>query len=96
MKMPAPRLIAVHAGSPALIAQSLRELYLVDGGRGGMATRIVPDDTSGTIIVRAEEDEFTQIKVLANALQQQASNQKKMEGGGEVPGEQLGLDPHNT
>lgn len=73
LKMPAPRLITVLDGSPTLLAESLRELYLVDGGRGGMATRIVPDENSGTIIVRAEEEEFTQIKALADALQQKVS-----------------------
>ena len=73
MKMPAPRLIPVEAGSPMMIAESLRELYLTGDARGGMSTRIVPDETSGTIIVRAEESEFAQIKALADALQQEAS-----------------------
>jgi type II secretion system protein D len=73
MKLPSPRLIAVRSGSPRGIADSLRELYLSGNSRGGLATRIIPDETSGTIIVRAEDEEFTQIKALADALQQEAS-----------------------
>ena len=73
MKMPPPRLIAVRNGSPEGIAQSLGTLYLTGNARGGLATRIVPDESSGTIIVRAEENEFAQIKALAEALQQEAS-----------------------
>ena len=73
MKMPAPRLIAVREGSPEGIARSLADLYLSGDARGGLATRIVPDESSGTIIVRAEEQEFAQIRALAEALQQEAS-----------------------
>jgi type II secretion system protein D len=73
MKMPAPRLIVVRNGSPEGIARSLSTLYLSGNVRGGLATRIVPDESSGTIIVRAEENEFAQIKALADALQQEAS-----------------------
>ncbi|MCH2143631.1 MAG: hypothetical protein MK082_00650 [Phycisphaerales bacterium] len=73
MKLPSPRLIAIRSGSARSIAESLRELYLSGNSRGGLATRIIPDETSGTIIVRAENEEFTQIKALADALQQEAS-----------------------
>ncbi|MDG2029601.1 MAG: secretin N-terminal domain-containing protein [Phycisphaerales bacterium] len=73
MKMPPPRLIAIRTGSPEGIADSLSTIYLSGDARGGLATRIVPDESSGTIIVRAEENEFTQIKALADALQQEAS-----------------------
>ncbi len=75
--LPPPRLIPVKAGDPAQLAQSLLAMYSAttstSGGR--RAVRIVGDATSNTIIVRAADDEFTQIRALAEALQQEASTQ---------------------
>ena len=79
---PPPRLIAVNNGSPEQFAASLREVYETSapgrrGRSGGNADRnklkIVANEASSTIIVRAEEDEFTQIQTLAEALQSEAS-----------------------
>ncbi len=75
-KLPPPRFIAVTTGSPAQLAESLKLLYeRQDRGTGSKALRIVGDESSSTIIVRAEDDEFQQIQALAEALQQQASTQ---------------------
>ena len=75
-KLPPPQLITVTSGDPMQLAESLNQLYdQATGSRGRKALRIVGDPASNTIIVRAEEDEFAQIKTLAAALQQEASNQ---------------------
>ena len=74
-KLPPPQLIVVESGDPEHLAQSLNTLYEQDGGsRGPKALRIVGDKSSNTIIVRAEEEEFAQIRALAEALQQEASD----------------------
>ncbi len=75
-KLPPPQIIPVTSGDPMKLAESLNRLYdQATGSRGRRALRIVGDSTSNTIIVRAEEDEFAQIRTLAAALQQEASNQ---------------------
>ena len=75
-KLPPPRLIPVLNGSPEQLAESLKQLYDQNtDGRGRKALRIVGDPTSNTVIVRAEEEEFEQIRALALALQQEASSQ---------------------
>jgi len=69
-KLPAPRLIPVVSGDPEALAESIRRLYVQQTGeRGGRTLRIVGDATSNTIIVRAEEDEYAQIRALADASQ---------------------------
>ncbi|UCD76487.1 MAG: hypothetical protein JSV91_06095 [Phycisphaerales bacterium] len=74
-KLPPPQLIVVKSGDPEQLAQSLSTLYDQDSGtRGPKALRIVGDKSSNTIIVRAEDEEFAQIKALAEALQQEASD----------------------
>lgn len=79
-KLPPPRLIPVESGSPEQLAQALREIYTERSNRstaGGAAregsrnVRIVGDVASGVVIVRAPDEEFTAIKALAEALQQQ-------------------------
>ncbi|NNM24460.1 MAG: hypothetical protein HKO59_00500, partial [Phycisphaerales bacterium] len=73
-KLPPPRLIPVTAGDPVPLADALNQLYVQEGDeRGRKGLRIVGDSTSGTLIVRAEEEEFVQIQALAEALQQEAS-----------------------
>ncbi|MCZ6850687.1 MAG: hypothetical protein O7F17_03510, partial [Planctomycetota bacterium] len=75
-KLPAPKLILVTAGSPQQLAESLTQIYeQTAGDRGRKSLRIVADAASNTIIVRAEDDEFRQIKALAEALQTEASQQ---------------------
>ncbi len=75
-KLPPPRLIPITAGSPDQIAQALRSLYGgEDENRGRKSLRIVADQSSNTIIVRTEEEDFAQIRALAEALQQEAESQ---------------------
>lgn len=77
-KLPAPRLIPVRAGRASALATSINRLYEVEGVRGGggrsvRSLAIIGDDASGTLIVRAEESEFVQIKALAEAMQQEGA-----------------------
>lgn len=75
-KLPPPRFIAVTTGNPVQLAESLRQLYeQQDRGTGSRALRIVGDESSNTVIVRAEDADFQQIEALAEALQQQAGAQ---------------------
>ncbi len=82
-KLPPPRIIPVTAGSPDQLAASLQAVYERSaagrgaGGGGGLRStlRIVGDQPSNSIIVRAPEEDFIQIKALAEALQQEASHQ---------------------
>ncbi|MCZ6835153.1 MAG: hypothetical protein O7G85_05200, partial [Planctomycetota bacterium] len=75
-KLPPPQIINVRSGDPVQLAQSLLQLYdQSENSRGRKTLRIVGDPTSNSIIVRAEMEEFTQIKALAEALQDEASTQ---------------------
>ncbi|HAW96761.1 MAG TPA: hypothetical protein DCX60_10830, partial [Phycisphaerales bacterium] len=74
MKLPPPRLIPVISGSPDQLAASLRELYAAGENRSGVTTRIIADDPSGTVIVRADDQEYAQILALAEAIQQNAGS----------------------
>ena len=78
VKFPEARVIPLKTGKATQIATSVRELFINQnqlrgtGTVGGpRATIIVGDDVSNTLIVRAEEPDFVQIKALAEALQQQ-------------------------
>ena len=74
--LPPPQIINVRTGDPVALAASLTQLYeQSENARGRKALRIVGDPTSNSIIVRAEADEFTQIRALAEALQAEASSQ---------------------
>lgn len=73
-KLPPPRIIPVAAGNAQQLAQSLEALYQADGrGAGRRGLRIIGDEASNTIVVRAEDEDFQQIVALADALQQEAS-----------------------
>ncbi|GJQ30308.1 MAG: hypothetical protein HBSAPP03_21920 [Phycisphaerae bacterium] len=71
--MPAPRIIALKNGKPSAVANTIRELYLnrLERVNGPRAVVILGDDTSGALIVRADEEKFAQIKALAATLEQQ-------------------------
>jgi type II secretion system protein D len=68
-----PRLIALSGPVRASdVAQALLRMYeLSDGGSGRTlrSVRIVGDDASNTLIVRADDGEFEQIRTLAQSLQ---------------------------
>jgi type II secretion system protein D len=72
VRLPAPRLIPVGAGDPESLAAALRTIYLPEGQNRGGTLRIVGDRPSNAVIVRADEEEFTQIRTLATALQQES------------------------
>lgn len=70
--------LPLKTGKASQIAQSVRELFVgqrVSGPQSGgpRATVIVGDDTSNSLIIRAEERDFAQIKTLAEVLQQQGA-----------------------
>jgi type II secretion system protein D len=72
--------LPLKSGKASQIAASVRELFVgqrVSGPQGGAggprATVIVGDDTSNSLIIRAEERDFAQIKALAEVLQQQGA-----------------------
>jgi type II secretion system protein D len=76
--MPTPRIIPLRSGKPSLIAQHIRELYLnrtdrsgADRTSGPRAVVVIGDDSSGALIVRADEERFAEIKALAATLEQQ-------------------------
>ncbi len=76
-KLPAPRLITVRSGNPEELARSLNEVY-------GQRTRqsqnrrsvvIAASREASALIVRSEDEDFEQIRALAEALQQEASRE---------------------
>jgi len=70
--LPAPRLIPVLEGhSPTQIAAALRTVFAPADGqpRGLNSPRIVPDETAGTIIIRAEDKDYEDMAALAATLQ---------------------------
>ncbi|MCP4496015.1 MAG: hypothetical protein GY825_04450 [Phycisphaeraceae bacterium] len=72
VRLPAPRLIPVGSGDPESLAAALRTIYLPEGQNRGGTLRIVGDRPSNAVIVRADEEEFVQIRTLATALQQES------------------------
>lgn len=71
--MPQPRIIALTNGKPSVVATTIREMYLnkLERPNGPRSVMIVGDDTSGALIVRADDAKFAQIKALAETLEQQ-------------------------
>jgi len=70
--LPAPRLIPVLQGhSPTQIAAALRTVFAPADGqpRGIHSPRIVPDETAGTIIIRADDRDYQDMAALAATLQ---------------------------
>jgi type II secretion system protein D len=77
--LPPPRIIPITSGDPLQMATALQPLFeqARSGGAGSQnrrATRIVGNAASNSIIVRADDEDFAQIKALAEALQEQASS----------------------
>ncbi len=78
-KLPEPRIIALESGKAIDIAQSLRQLFESDGNRRGRSDSrrgiaIIGDPRSNSIIVRASDEEFEQIRSLASSLQEQGDD----------------------
>ncbi|MFN0132321.1 MAG: secretin N-terminal domain-containing protein [Phycisphaerales bacterium] len=80
-KYPEAHVLPLATGKASQIAQAVRELFIgpAGGGGGGAGRRavgprsvvIVGDDASNSLIIRAEERDFAQIKALAATLEQQ-------------------------
>lgn len=75
-QLPPPRLIEVRTGNPEQLARAIERVYspIRRSGRD-TGLRIVGDQTSNALIVRASEEDFAQIAAIAEALQQQAAEQ---------------------
>ena len=75
-QLPMPRLIAVRYGNPEQLARSIERVF-GNGREAGRnnGLRIVGDATSNALIVRASEEDFARIAAIAEALQQQATEQ---------------------
>ncbi len=75
-QLPPPRLIEVRTGNPEQLARAIERVYspIRPSGRD-TGLRIVGDQTSNALIVRASEEDFAQIAAIAEALQQQAAEQ---------------------
>ncbi|MFM1821871.1 MAG: hypothetical protein RI967_137 [Planctomycetota bacterium] len=71
-----PRLITVRYGNPEQLARSIERVYgpSRESGRD-RGLRIVGDAASNALIVRANDEDYAQILAIAEALQQQASEQ---------------------
>ncbi|MBL8763993.1 MAG: hypothetical protein JNM07_06970 [Phycisphaerae bacterium] len=80
-RLPQAHLIPLRVGPASQVAGALRQLF-TDGRGGAGATRgprsvvIVGEDRSNTLIVRAEEADYAQIKVLADTLQQEGDRSR--------------------
>lgn len=78
-KLPEPRIIALDSGKAEDIAQSLRALFETSGNQRGRnnarrGVTILGDTTSNSLIVRASDEEFQQIRSLAESLQEQGDD----------------------
>ncbi|MCL4196703.1 MAG: hypothetical protein KJZ69_04355 [Phycisphaerales bacterium] len=75
-QLPPVRLIPLDEAKAAEVAATLTSMYADESGRGGArrsgrkSVLISADAASNTVIVRAEEEEFSQIEALARALEQ--------------------------
>jgi type II secretory pathway component GspD/PulD (secretin) len=78
-RLPAPKLIPVRFGNPEQLAQAIDRIYAPPSASSRdqqkSRLRIVADASSNALIVRAPEDEYRQILAIAEALQQQATEQ---------------------
>ncbi|MCA9280719.1 MAG: hypothetical protein H6812_08515 [Phycisphaeraceae bacterium] len=74
-QMPAPRVLAIKVGRATDVARVLTQMYeLTPNGARARTLRtvsIVGDDNASALIVRASDEEYSQIKALADALQQE-------------------------
>ncbi|QYU68490.1 hypothetical protein J4558_27455 [Leptolyngbya sp. 15MV] len=72
-RLPQAHVLPLSSGKASQVAAAVRELYQGQsrGGAGARSVVIVGDDTSNSLIVRAEERELAQIRALAETLQQQ-------------------------
>ncbi|MCL4222519.1 MAG: hypothetical protein KJZ65_14255 [Phycisphaerales bacterium] len=75
MRLPQPRVIPITSGRASVIAGAIRQAFATQGSRAGSPREVVVigDDTSGTLIVRADDEQFEQILSLATTLTEQVA-----------------------
>lgn len=68
--LPEPVVIPVERGRASAIAAAIQQMFATQAGGGGpRSPRIFGDDSSNTIVVRADEDDLVQIWALVRELQ---------------------------
>lgn len=75
-KLAAVRILPLKAGKASALATTIRELYSRQTGAqaragGPRSAVVIGDDTAGALIVRADDEQFAEIKALADAYQAQ-------------------------
>ena len=65
------RVIPLEMGKASSVAASIRELYADDRRTGSRAVVIAGDDESNALIVRAGDEDYAQIRALAESLQRE-------------------------
>lgn len=77
-RLAAVRILPLRAGKASALAATIRDLYARQPGGPGSARAggprsavVIGDDTAGALIVRADDEQFAEIKALADAYQQQ-------------------------
>ncbi len=76
MRLPQPRVIPVTSGRASVIADAIRQAFVSRGSRAGSPREVVVigDDASGTLIIRADDEQFEQILALATTLTEQVAD----------------------
>ncbi len=74
-RLPPPRVIAVTRGDAEQLAEAITEVFGLDDSGRDRIVRVVGDRGASALIVRAGDEDFGQIKVLAESLQAQAASQ---------------------
>jgi hypothetical protein len=75
-KLPDASVISVRTGRATLLAQTIREALASKRGGGVAGPRaavVIGDDAADALVVRADERDLAEIRVLAESLQQQGA-----------------------
>lgn len=75
LKLPEPRVIPLESGRASQVARAVREMFANAATRSSSprGVLIFGDDTSNSIIVRADDDQFEQIRALTLNLQDRSA-----------------------
>lgn len=75
LRLPQPRVIPITSGRASTIAGAIRQAFASQGSRAGSPREVVVigDDASGTLIVRADDEQYEQILALALTLTEQVA-----------------------
>lgn len=80
-RLPAARIIPLRIGPASVLAGTLRQMFTEtqpgqQGRTGPRSVVIVGEDRSNSLIIRADDSQFAQIKSMADALQQEGDRSK--------------------